>query len=186
MSSQLRWIFALFQVVLHSFVTTVTVPEHTVVVPKPVCSYQNYITFQRHLQCFRQFCIRPAFFSYLKVYFHGTHSSERPGPGAPLRRLLCPDALLRVGDSLMEVLMVALEWWVVSDFWRMFLKRLMWFWATDDLDGFLSIPLSSWSLLLSFCWNFTGSDFEAWSEKWMCFVRYEAIVPLENRLDGIL
>ena len=48
-------IFALFQVVLHSFVTTVTVPEHTVVVPKPVCSYQNYITFQRHLQGFDSF-----------------------------------------------------------------------------------------------------------------------------------
>ena len=48
-------IFALFQVVLHSFVTTVTVPEHTVVVPKPVCSYHNYITFQRHLQGFDSF-----------------------------------------------------------------------------------------------------------------------------------
>ena len=47
--------FALFQVVLHSFVTTVTVPEHTVVVPKPVCSYQNYITFQRHLLGFDSF-----------------------------------------------------------------------------------------------------------------------------------
>ena len=48
-------IFALFQVVLHSFVTTVTVPEHTVVVPKPVCSYHDYITFQRHLQGFDSF-----------------------------------------------------------------------------------------------------------------------------------
>ncbi len=33
----------------------VVVPEHTVVVPKPVCSYQNYITFQRHLQGFDSF-----------------------------------------------------------------------------------------------------------------------------------
>ena len=48
-------IFALFQVVLYSFVTTVTVPEHTVVVPKPVCSYHDYITFQRHLQGFDSF-----------------------------------------------------------------------------------------------------------------------------------
>ena len=48
-------IFALFQVVLHSFVTTVTVPDHTVVVPKPVCSYCDYITFQRHLQGFDSF-----------------------------------------------------------------------------------------------------------------------------------
>ena len=37
------------------FVTTVTVPEHTVVVPKPVCSYHDYITFQRHLQGFNLF-----------------------------------------------------------------------------------------------------------------------------------
>ena len=29
-----------------------------------------------------------------EAYFHGTHSSERPGPGAPPGRLLCPDALL--------------------------------------------------------------------------------------------
>ena len=48
-------IFALFQVVLHSFVTTVTVPEHTVVVPKPVCSCYDYITSQRHLQEFDSF-----------------------------------------------------------------------------------------------------------------------------------
>ena len=31
------------------------------------------------------------------------------GPELLPGRLLCPDALLRVGDSLMEVLMVALE-----------------------------------------------------------------------------
>ena len=86
--------FHAFFVIVHNFETTVTVPEHTVVVPKPACSYHNYITFQRHLQGFRQFYIRPAFFPYWKVYFHGTHSSERPGPGAPPGRLLCPDALL--------------------------------------------------------------------------------------------
>ena len=68
--------------IVHNFETTVTVPQHTVVVPKPAYSYHDYITFQRHLQGFRQFHIRSAFFSYLKVYFHGTHSSERPGPGA--------------------------------------------------------------------------------------------------------
>ena len=47
--------FALFQVVLHSFVTTVTVPEHTVVVPKPACSSHDCTTFQRHLQGFDSF-----------------------------------------------------------------------------------------------------------------------------------
>ena len=83
-----------FFVIVHNFETTVTVPQHTVVVPKPAYSYHDYITFQRHLQGFRQFHIRSAFFSYWEVYFHGTHSSERPGPGAPPGRLLCPDALL--------------------------------------------------------------------------------------------
>lgn len=34
-----------FFVIVHNFETTVTVPQHTVVVPKPACSYQNYITF---------------------------------------------------------------------------------------------------------------------------------------------
>ena len=61
-------IFALFQVVLHSFVTTVTVPEHTVVVPKPVCSYQNYITFQRHLQGFDSFHFWRAFFRFQRIF----------------------------------------------------------------------------------------------------------------------
>ena len=61
-------IFALFQVVLHSFVTTVTVPDHTVVVPKPVCSYQNYITFQRHLQEFNPFLFWPAFFRFQRIF----------------------------------------------------------------------------------------------------------------------
>ena len=34
-----------FFVIVHNFETTVTVPQHTVVVPKPACSYHNYITF---------------------------------------------------------------------------------------------------------------------------------------------
>ena len=37
--------FHTFFVIVHNFETTVTVPEHTVVVPKTVCSYYDYITF---------------------------------------------------------------------------------------------------------------------------------------------
>ena len=46
-----------FFVIVHNFETTVTVPQHTVVVPKPACSYQNYTTFRRHFQGFSQFCV---------------------------------------------------------------------------------------------------------------------------------
>ena len=45
-----------FFVIVHNFETTVTVPQHTVVVPKPACSYQNYTTFRRYFQGFSQFC----------------------------------------------------------------------------------------------------------------------------------
>ena len=44
-----------FFVIVHNFETTVTVPQHTVVVPKPVCSCYDYITSQRHLQEFDSF-----------------------------------------------------------------------------------------------------------------------------------
>ena len=44
-----------FFVIVHNFETTVTVPQHTVVVPKPACSYQNYTTFRRYLQEFDSF-----------------------------------------------------------------------------------------------------------------------------------
>ena len=94
MSSQLRWIFALFQVVLHSFVTTVTVPEHTVVVPKPVCSYQNYITFQRHLQGFDSFRFW-LHFSDSNVYFYSIPRFERLRPRASAGAAALPSTLLR-------------------------------------------------------------------------------------------
>ena len=38
-------IFHTFFVAVHIFETTVTVPQHTVVVPKPACSHHDYITF---------------------------------------------------------------------------------------------------------------------------------------------
>ena len=49
--------FHSFFVVVHNFETTVTVPQHTVVVPKPACSYQNYTTFRRYFQVLSQFCV---------------------------------------------------------------------------------------------------------------------------------
>ena len=46
-----------FFVIVHNFETTVTVPQHTVVVPKPAYSYQNYTTFRRYFQVLSQFCV---------------------------------------------------------------------------------------------------------------------------------
>ena len=46
-----------FFVIVHNFETTVTVPQHTVVVPKPACSYQNYTTFRRYFQVLSRFCV---------------------------------------------------------------------------------------------------------------------------------
>ena len=77
-----------FFVIVHNFETTVTVPQHTVVVPKPACSYQNYTTFRRYFQVLSQFCVLEL--SYLIYHFYARlflcalacHSSERPGPGA--------------------------------------------------------------------------------------------------------
>ena len=44
-----------------------------VVVPKPVCSYHNYITFQRHLQGFDSFLFWPAFFRFQRIFLrHST------------------------------------------------------------------------------------------------------------------
>ena len=65
--------FHTFFVIVHNFETTVTVPQHTVVVPKPACSYHNYITFQRHLQGFDSFLFWPAFFRFQRIFLrHST------------------------------------------------------------------------------------------------------------------
>ena len=55
-----------FVVVVHNFETTVTVPQHTVVVPKPACSYQNYTTFRRYFQVLSRFCVLELLYS---LYF---------------------------------------------------------------------------------------------------------------------
>ena len=62
-------IFHVFFVVVHNFETTVTVPQHTVVVLKPACSYQNYTTFQRYFQVFSQFCVLGIFLLFMRMNF---------------------------------------------------------------------------------------------------------------------
>ena len=57
-----------FFVIVHNFETTVTVPQHTVVVPKPACSYQNYTTFQRRFQVLSQFCVFGCFLHLCAFY----------------------------------------------------------------------------------------------------------------------
>ena len=89
-----------FFVIVHNFETTVTVPQHTVVVPKPACSYQDYATFQRYFQVFSQFCVFGCF--YIVVLFMRIHFScdiactprSVRDPGLPPGRSPCPDALL--------------------------------------------------------------------------------------------
>ena len=93
-------IFHDFFVIVHNFETTVTVLQHTVVVPKPACSYQDYTTFQRYFQGFSQFCVFGFFCISALFYAYGfscdivlTLRSVR-GPGLPPGRSPCPDALL--------------------------------------------------------------------------------------------
>ena len=62
-----------FFVIVHNFETTVTVPQHTVVVPKLACSYQDYTTFQRYFQVFSQFCVFGCFcilVRFMRIHFH--------------------------------------------------------------------------------------------------------------------
>ena len=114
--------------IVHNFETTVTVLQHTVVVPKPACSYQNYTTFRRYFQVLSQFCVLELFYTFyffLRAYnFHIVSCTPRSvrDPGLPPGRSPCPDALLRVGgdegvdDSLIGALMDGLGRWVASDF----------------------------------------------------------------------
>ena len=113
--------FSRFFVIVHNFEATVTVPQHTVVVPKPACSYQNYTTFQRYFQGFSQFCVLEL--SYLLYHFYAhifscdlvRHSSERPGPGASAGAFALPRCAPQGGcdegldDGLMGVLMDGIE-----------------------------------------------------------------------------
>ena len=110
-----------FFVIVHNFETTVTVPQHTVVVPKPACSYQNYTTFRRYFQVLSQFCVLELSYSLYHFYAHlflcalACHSSERPGPGASAGAFALPRCAPQGGcdkgldDGLMGVLMGGIE-----------------------------------------------------------------------------
>ena len=105
-----------FFVIVHNFETTVTVPQHTVVVPKPACSYQNYTTFRRYFQVFSQFC-NLFFYTSFRIRFSCgiVHSSERPGPGAAAGAFALPRCAPQGGcdegldDSLIGALMDGIE-----------------------------------------------------------------------------
>ena len=56
--------FHTFFVIVHNFETTVTVPQHTVVVPKPACSYQSYTTFRRYFQVLSRFFVLALFYTF--------------------------------------------------------------------------------------------------------------------------
>ena len=96
MSSQLRWIFALFQVVLHSFVTTVTVPDHTIplsyqkrfvrtmIISRFSVIYKDLIRFASDLH-----------FSDSNVYFYVIPRFERLKPRASAGAAALPSTLLR-------------------------------------------------------------------------------------------
>ena len=91
-----------FFVIVHNFETTVTVPQHTVVVPKPACSYQDYTTFQRYFQVLSQFCVFGCFcifVRFMRIHFScdiACIPRSVRGPGLPPGRPPRPDALLRV------------------------------------------------------------------------------------------
>ena len=57
-------------------------------------------------------------------------------------------------------------------------------WGPEHRRGRLLCPDAL--LCCLFCWNFPGHDFGLWCWKSVHFVRYEAIILLENRLDEIL
>ena len=81
-----------FFVIVHNFETTVTVPQRTVVVLNPACSYHYYTTFQRRFQVFPVSFFAGIFMrviTYILIY----QSSESLGPRG-LRRGVCPAQVL--------------------------------------------------------------------------------------------
>ena len=81
-------VFRTFFVVVPNFETTVTVPQRTVVVLNPACSYHYYITFKRRFQVFPVSFFAGMFMraiTYILIF----QSSESLGPRG-LRRGICP------------------------------------------------------------------------------------------------
>ena len=85
-------VFRTLFVVVHNSETTVTVPQRTVVVLNPACSYHYYTTFQRYFQVFLvSFFI--GIFIRLITYILIYQSLESLGPRG-LRRGVCPAQVL--------------------------------------------------------------------------------------------
>ena len=111
--------FSRFFVIVHNFEATVTVPQHTVVVPKPACSYQNYTTFRRYFQVLSQFCVLEL--SYSLYFFLCTYIFMWLSVlllGASGTRGVCPAQMRSSGwcdEGLMGVLMDGIEWHIFSD-----------------------------------------------------------------------
>ena len=74
-------VFRTLFVVVPNFEATVTVPQRTVVVLNPACSYHYYTTFQRYFQVFLA-SISGSIFMRAITYIFICQSSESLGPGA--------------------------------------------------------------------------------------------------------
>ena len=169
--------------IVHNFETTVTVPQHTVVVPKPACSYQNYTTFQRYFQVFSQFCVLelsyslyPFLFTYIFMWL------SVPLLGASGTRGFRPAQMRSSGWV----------WW--GGGWRVegcidrrnWVMGYCWFLKVtfEVIEGvlmcwrirlllicdvhcclFAQSLLCLCSPMLFFCWNFTGCNFGLWNKK---------------------
>ena len=87
-------VFRTLFVVVPNFETTVTVPQRTVVVLNPACSYRYYTTFQRCFQVFSRFYFWQYIYPSDNVYSHLPIFREPGAQGPPLGRLPCPGTLL--------------------------------------------------------------------------------------------
>ena len=85
-------VFRTLFVVVPNFEATVTVPQRTVVVLNPACSYHHYTTFQRRFQVF-PVSFFAGMFMRVAVYILIFQSSESLGPRG-LRRGVCPAQVL--------------------------------------------------------------------------------------------
>ena len=85
-------VFRALFVVVPNFETTVTVPQRTVVVLNPACSYHYYTTFQRRFQVF-SVSFFAGMFMRVVVYILIYHPSESLGPRG-FRRGVCPAQVL--------------------------------------------------------------------------------------------
>ena len=85
-------VFRTLFVVVHNSETTVTIPQRTVVVLNPACSYHYYTTFQRYFQVFPVSFFAGIFMRAI-TYILICQSSENLGPRG-LRRGVCPAQVL--------------------------------------------------------------------------------------------